>query len=103
MATPSTAAQCQHSCAAPALEINCTQLLGWADKLAAKTLSQAPRRAVSSYPILLCRHVKHRQDKVTQELTSSATPPAPIDIEELNKVGKHAEVSTFLQPVCRPS
>lgn len=39
-----------------------------------------------------CRHTKHRQDKVLQELTSSAVPPAPIDIEELNKVGQHAEV-----------
>jgi hypothetical protein len=29
---------------------------------------------------------------VLQELSSSAIPPAPIDIEELNKVGKHAEV-----------
>lgn len=45
---------------------------------------------------LPCRHTKHRQDKVLQELTSSATPPAPVDIEELNKVGRHAEVSKQL-------
>lgn len=41
------------------------------------------------------RHTKHRQDKVAQELSSSAVPPAPIDIEELNKVGKHAEVRSI--------
>lgn len=41
------------------------------------------------------RHTKHRQDKVLQELSSSAIPPAPIDIEELNKVGRHAEVRSW--------
>jgi hypothetical protein len=56
----------------------------------------AVRLLVVSPGLLSCRHTKHRQDKVLQELTSSATPPAPVDIEELNKVGRHAEVSKQL-------
>lgn len=40
-----------------------------------------------------CRwHAKHRHDKVVQELQS--TVPAPVDIEELCKVGRHTEVGS---------
>jgi hypothetical protein len=44
-------------------------------------------------PLLLppvCRHTKHRQERVMKEL--SAAVPAPVDIEELAKIGRHAEV-----------
>lgn len=37
---------------------------------------------------------------MAQELSSSAVPPAPIDIEELNKVGKHAEVRSWFPGQC---
>jgi hypothetical protein len=48
------------------------------------------------HPLLLllllhaCRHTKHRQERVMKEL--SAAVPAPVDIEELAKIGRHAEV-----------
>ena len=37
------------------------------------------------------RHSKNRHDKVLQEL-NGAPAPAPVDIEELGRVGRHAEV-----------
>jgi hypothetical protein len=42
-----------------------------------------------------CRHTKHRQERVMKEL--SAAVPAPVDIEELVKIGRHAEVMTCMR------
>ncbi|WIA37112.1 hypothetical protein OEZ86_014079 [Tetradesmus obliquus] len=41
-----------------------------------------------------CRwHTKHRQERVMKELSSAV--PAPVDIEELVKIGRHAEVCPY--------
>jgi hypothetical protein len=42
--------------------------------------------------LCVCRHTKHRQERVMKEL--SAAVPAPVDIEELAKIGRHAEVGS---------